>query len=83
MKPSMRAGDRLARVAAAALAVWLALAVGAGTAGGVIALVFAGIMTATGISGFCPLCLRLGTKFPSARGFQPYSCGGLSRSVTP
>ena len=31
-----------------------------GTVGGVIALVFAGIMAATPISGFCPLYLLLG-----------------------
>jgi len=35
--------------------VWLALAVGVGTVLGVVALVFAAIMVATGVSGFCPL----------------------------
>jgi hypothetical protein len=34
--------------------------VGAGTAGGVVALIFAAIMAATAISGFCPLYLLLG-----------------------
>jgi Inner membrane protein YgaP-like, transmembrane domain len=34
--------------------------VGAGTAGGIVALVFAAIMAATVISGFCPLYLLLG-----------------------
>ena len=38
----------------------LAIAVGAGTDGGVVALVFAGIMTATAVSGFCPLYLLAG-----------------------
>jgi hypothetical protein len=28
---------------------------GAGTAGGVVALIFAAVMAATAISGFCPL----------------------------
>ena len=60
MKPNMHAADRIVRAVLAAAAVWLAIAVGAGTAGGVIALVFAGIMAATAISGFCPLYLLLG-----------------------
>ena len=33
---------------------------GAGTVGGVVALIFAAVMTATSISGFCPLYLLLG-----------------------
>jgi DUF2892 family protein len=60
MKPNMHAADRIARAVLAAAAVWLAIAVGAGTAGGVIALVLAAIMAATAISGFCPLYLLLG-----------------------
>lgn len=56
MRQNMRALDRLVRVVVAApLAVWLALAVGAGTALGIVALVFAGLMVATGVSGLCPL----------------------------
>jgi hypothetical protein len=56
MKRNMHPVDRLVRaVVMAPLAVWLALAVGAGTVLGVVALVFAGIMVATGVSGFCPL----------------------------
>jgi hypothetical protein len=56
MKQNMRAVDRLVRaVVVAPLAVWLALVVGAGTVLGVVALVFAGVMVATGISRFCPL----------------------------
>jgi len=42
-------------VVVAPLAVWLAVAVGVGTVLGVVALVFAAIMVATGASGFCPL----------------------------
>ncbi len=60
MKQNMRNADRLARLVVAALAVWLAIAVGPGTAGGIIVLVIAGIMTATGLSGFCPLYLLFG-----------------------
>jgi hypothetical protein len=56
MKPNIRVVDRLVRVLVLApLAVWLALAVGAGTALGIVALVFAGLMVATGFSGLCPL----------------------------
>ena len=47
MGRNMHAAGRFARIVLAAAAVWLATAVGAGTAGGVTALVFAGIMTAT------------------------------------
>jgi hypothetical protein len=55
MKQNMHAVDRLVRaVVVAPLAVWLAVAVGAGTVLGLVALVFAAIMLATGISGFCP-----------------------------
>jgi Inner membrane protein YgaP-like, transmembrane domain len=59
MKRNMHAADRIVRAVLAAAAVWLAIAVGAGTADGVIALVFAAIMAATAISGFCPLYLLL------------------------
>jgi hypothetical protein len=38
-------------------AVWLAIAIGVGTPGGVVAPVVAAIMTATAVSGFCPLYL--------------------------
>jgi hypothetical protein len=55
MKRNMHAADRIGRIVLAAAAVWLATAVGAGMAGGVVALVVAGIMTATVVSGFCPL----------------------------
>ncbi len=60
MKRKMHAPDWIVRAVLAAAAVWLAIAVGAGTAGGVVALVFAAIMAATAISGFCPLYLLLG-----------------------
>ena len=60
MKRNMHAADRIVRAILAAAAVWLAIAVGAGTAGGVVALVFAAIMAVTAISGFCPLYLLLG-----------------------
>jgi hypothetical protein len=60
MKRNMHAADRMAWAALAAAAVWLAIAVGAGTAAGVVALVFAGIMAATAITGFCPLYLLSG-----------------------
>lgn len=58
MKRNMHAADRIARAILAAAAVWLAIAIGAGTSGGVSALVVAGIMTATAASGFCPLYLQ-------------------------
>ncbi len=60
MKRNMHTADRIVRVVLAAAAVWLAIAVGAGTVGGVVALIFAGIMAATAISGFCPLYLLSG-----------------------
>jgi hypothetical protein len=49
--------------ALAAAAIWLAIAVDAGTAGGVVALIFAGIMAATAIGGSarctcCPVTLQ-------------------------
>jgi hypothetical protein len=56
MKRNMHPIDRLVRaIVVAPLAVWLALAVGAGTVLGVVALVFAAVMVATGVSGVCPL----------------------------
>lgn len=58
MKQNMHTVDRQVRVIVVApLAVWLALAVGAGTVLGVVALVFAGVMVATGVGGRCPLYL--------------------------
>jgi uncharacterized membrane protein len=61
MKQNMHAVDRLVRaVVVAPLAVWLAVAVGMGTVLGVVALVFAAIMVATGVSGFCPLYTLVG-----------------------
>lgn len=60
MKRNMHAADRMARVVLAAAAAWLAVAVGPGSAGGVVALVFAGIMTATAATGFCPLYALFG-----------------------
>jgi hypothetical protein len=60
MKRNMHAAGRITRAILAAAAVWLAIAIGAGTPGGVVALVFAGIMTATAVSGYCPLYLLAG-----------------------
>ncbi len=60
MTRNMHTADRIIRALLAATAAWLAIAVGAGTAGGVVALVFAAIMAATAITGFCPLYLLLG-----------------------
>jgi hypothetical protein len=61
MKQNMHAVDRLVRaLVVAPLAVWLAVAVGMGTVLGVVALVFAAIMVATGVSGFCPLYTLVG-----------------------
>jgi hypothetical protein len=57
MKRNMHAADRIGRAVLAAAAVWLAIAIGAGTLGGVVALVVAAITTATAASGFCPLYL--------------------------
>jgi hypothetical protein len=58
--PARHRPDGDARAARAAAAVWLAIAVGAGTVAGVVALIVAGIMAATAISGFCPLYLLSG-----------------------
>ena len=60
MTRNMHAPDRIIRAVLAAAAAGLAIAVGAGTAGGVVALVFAAIMAATAITGFCPLYLLVG-----------------------
>jgi len=56
----MHGADRIVRAILAAAAVWLAIAIGAATPGGVVALVFAGIMAATAAGGFCPLYLLAG-----------------------
>jgi hypothetical protein len=56
----MHATNRVARPVLAVAAAWLAIAVGAGTAGGVVALIIAAMMAATAISGFCPLYLLFG-----------------------
>jgi hypothetical protein len=56
----MKTADRIARIIAAGLAVWLALAVGAGTPGGIVILAAAAILVSTGVSGFRPLCLAAG-----------------------
>jgi hypothetical protein len=60
VKQNMKTADRVARIPAAGLAVWLALAISAGTPGGIVILAAAAILVSTGVSGFCPLCLAAG-----------------------
>lgn len=60
MPLNMSPADRGIRIVAAALVVWFAIAVGAGTILGVIALVVAAILVATAAVGFCPLYALLG-----------------------
>jgi hypothetical protein len=60
VKQDMKTADRIARIIAAGLAVWLVLAVGAGTPGGIVILAAAAILVSTGVSGFCPLYLAAG-----------------------
>ena len=56
MTRNMHVVDRVLRIVVVApLAVWFAVAVGAGSVLGILALAFAGIMVVTGASGVCPL----------------------------
>lgn len=54
--------DRVIRVALAAVAVVVALLVGAGTALGIILFVVAAILLITAAVGFCPLYRILGLR---------------------
>ena len=55
MKQNMGVVDRLVRFfVVAPVAVVLAFVVGAGTVGGIILFVVAGIMLATSVTGYCP-----------------------------
>jgi hypothetical protein len=54
--------DRIVRFAVAAVAVVLALVVGAGSVGGVVLLAVAAIMAVTGAVGFCPLYRLVGVN---------------------
>lgn len=68
MKRNMGLVDRMVRVVAAAVAVWLAAVVGMATAGGIILLAVALLLTATALVGSCPLytVLKLSTRRPPA-----------------
>ena len=54
--------DRIIRVVAGVVAVVVALAVGAGSVGGIILLVVAAVMFGTAAVGFCPLYRVLGVN---------------------
>jgi hypothetical protein len=75
MKRNLSPIDRLLRVVVVApLVVWLALAVGVGTTLGVVALVFAGLMVATGASGLCP-SYTLAARLPRRGKLAPPGTG--------
>jgi len=59
VRQNMNTADRVARIIAARLAVWPALAIGPGTPGGIVILT-AAVLAITGMSGFCPLYLAAG-----------------------
>jgi hypothetical protein len=64
MERNMGTLDRVIRgVIVAPAAVWAALALGAGTPGGIALLVVAAVMLVTALAGFCPLyrVLRIST----------------------
>jgi hypothetical protein len=54
--------DRAVRLIVAALGWWLAASAGYATAGGVVALVVAGILTITAVAGYCPLYAVFGVS---------------------
>ena len=60
MKRNESTADRVVRVVLAVLALVAALAVGIGTAGGVVLLVVAVVLAVTAAAGFCPLYALLG-----------------------
>ena len=61
MKQNMGAVDRLVRVfVVAPVAVTFAFFVAAGTIGGIVLFVVAGIMVATAVTGYCPNYTWLG-----------------------
>jgi hypothetical protein len=59
---NMGTWDRTARLVVAAGALAAALVLGAGTVGGIVLLVVAGIMALTAASGYCPLYELLGVS---------------------
>ena len=67
MQQNMKTADRAARIIAAVLAVWPALAIGPGTPGGLVILTAAAILAITGVSGFCPLYLAAGRAVRGTR----------------
>jgi hypothetical protein len=60
MSTNMSTLDRGFRLVVAAAAVGAAFALGAGTAGGIVLFVVAGILAATSAVGFCPLYALVG-----------------------
>jgi hypothetical protein len=67
VQQNMRTADRSARIIAAGLAVWPALAIGPSTPGGIVILTAAAILAITGVSGFCPLYLAAGRAVHGTR----------------
>ncbi len=55
MSTNMSALDRGLRTLVALAAIGAAVAIGAGSVGGIVLFAFAGVMLATGMVGFCPL----------------------------
>lgn len=62
MTRNMSSTDRVVRVVAAVLLVVGALALGAGTAAGIVLLVLAAVLAVTSAVGFCPLYRLLGVS---------------------
>lgn len=69
MRRNVGTVDRLARLVLAALGWWLADTIGYATAGGVVVLVVAGALAATGAAGICPAyqLLAVSTRRGSGR----------------
>jgi hypothetical protein len=55
MRNNMGRWDRIIRAGVALVGIAVAIGVGATSAGGIVALVLAGVMAATAAVGFCPL----------------------------
>lgn len=64
MSTNMSTLDRGLRILVAAVAVVVAVVVGAGSVAGIVLFVVAGVMLATSAAGFCPLyaLVRLDTR---------------------
>jgi Protein of unknown function (DUF2892) len=70
MTRNVGTADRILRFIIAAVAVISAVAIGAGSVGGIVLFVVAGVMLVTGFVGTCPLYRLVGVntcKLPHAR----------------